>query len=116
MASDVLMSVELPSHTGFNNRAINAGEVLNRGWEVGITSNNLPSISAVQWKTILNYAYNYNELVNQEPSLKTPFLAEPTTAAAVTGAPLTTYFLVPFSHVDPESGLPVYIDINGNDL
>ena len=31
------------------------------------------------------------------------------------GAPLTTYFLVPFSHVDPESGLPVYIDIEGNE-
>ena len=31
---------------------------------MGITSNNLPSTSALQWKTILNYAYNYNELVN----------------------------------------------------
>jgi hypothetical protein len=34
---------------------------------------------------------------------------------AVPGAPLTTYFLVPFSHVDAETGLPVYIDINGNE-
>ena len=33
---------------------------MNRGWEVGITSNDLLG-SAVQWKTILNYAYNYND-------------------------------------------------------
>ena len=32
LASDVLMNVELPAHSGFNNRAVNAGEVLNRGW------------------------------------------------------------------------------------
>ena len=64
MASDVLMNVELPSHTGFNNRSVNAGQVLNRGVELGITSNNLPSTSELQWKTTLNYAYNYNELVS----------------------------------------------------
>ena len=115
MASDVLMSVELPSHTGFNNRAINAGQVLNRGWEVGITSNNLPSTSALQWKTILNYAYNYNELVNTGDFTEDAISGGTNDSRAVTGAPLTTYFLVPFSHVDPESGLPVYIDIEGNE-
>ena len=92
MASDVLMSVELPSHTGFNSRAINAGQVLNRGWEVGITSNNLPSTSAVQWKTILNYAYNYNELVNTGDFTEDAISGGTNDSRAVTGAPLTTYF------------------------
>ena len=115
MASDVLMNVELPSHTGFNNRSVNAGQVLNRGVELGITSNNLPSTSELQWKTTLNYAYNYNELVNTGDFTEDAISGGTNDSRAVTGAPLTTYFLVPFSHVDPESGLPVYIDINGNE-
>ena len=115
MASDVLMNVELPSHTGFNNRSVNAGQVLNRGVELGITSNNLPSTSELQWKTTLNYAYNYNELVNTGDFTEDAISGGTNDSRAVTGAPLTTYFLVPFSHIDPESGLPVYIDINGNE-
>jgi len=114
LASDVLMNVELPSHTGFNNRSVNAGEVLNQGIELGITSNNLPSISELQWKTTLNYAYNYNELVSTGPFTEDAISGGTNDSRAVTGAPLTTYFLVPFSHVDPETGLPMYIDINGN--
>ena len=115
MASDVLMNVELPSHTGFNNRSVNAGQVLNRGVELGITSNNLPSTSELQWKTTLNYAYNYNELVSTGDFTEDAISGGTNDSRAVTGAPLTTYFLVPFSHVDPESGLPVYLDINGNE-
>ena len=115
MASDVLMNVELPSHTGFNNRSVNAGQVLNRGIELGITSNNLPSTSELQWKTTLNYAYNYNELVSTGDFTEDAISGGTNDSRAVTGAPLTTYFLVPFSHVDPESGLPVYLDINGNE-
>ena len=115
MASDVLMNVELPSHTGFNNRSVNAGQVLNRGVELGITSNNLPSTSELQWKTTLNYAYNYNELVSTGDFTEDAISGGTNDSRAVTGAPLTTYFLVPFSHVDPESGLPVYLDINGDE-
>lgn len=115
LASDVLMNVELPSHTGFNNRSVNAGEVLNRGVEIGITSNNLPSTSELQWKSVLNYAYNYNELVSTGAFTEDAISGGTNDSRAVTGAPLTTYFLVPFSHVDAESGLPVYIDINGNE-
>ena len=115
MASDVLMNVELPSHTGFNNRSVNAGQVLNRGVELGITSNNLPSTSELQWKTTLNYSYNYNELVSTGDFTEDAISGGTNDSRAVTGAPLTTYFLVPFSHVDTESGLPVYIDINGNE-
>ena len=115
MASDVLMNVELPSHTGFNNRSVNAGQVLNRGVELGITSNNLPSTSELEWKTTLNYAYNYNELVSTGDFTEDAISGGTNDSRAVTGAPLTTYFLVPFSHVDPESGLPVYLDINGNE-
>ena len=113
LASDVLMNVELPAHTGFNNRSVNAGEVLNRGLEVGITSNNLEG--NLLWKTTLNYAYNYNELVNTGSFTEDAISGGTNDSRAVTGAPLTTYFLVPFSHVDSESGLPVYIDINGNE-
>ena len=111
---DVLMNVELPSHTGFNNRSVNAGQVLNRGVELGITSNNLPSTSELQWKTTLNYAYNYNELVSTGDFTEDAISGGTNDSRAVTGAPLTTYFLVP-SAMDPESGLPVYIDINGNE-
>ena len=65
-------------------------------------------------ETTLNYAYNYNELVSTGPFTEDAISGGTNDSRAVTGAPLTTYFLVPFSHVDPETGLPMAIDINGN--
>ena len=87
LASDVLMNVELPSHTGFNNRSVNAGEVLNRGVEIGITPNNLPATSELQWKSVLNYAYNYNELVSTGAFTEDAISGGTNDSRAVTGAP-----------------------------
>lgn len=115
MASDVLMNSGLPSHTGWGSRFINAGEVLNRGVELSITSNNFSASREVQWKTTGNYNYNYNELVSTGGYTPDAISGGTNDSRAVPGAPLTTYFLVPFSHVDAETGLPVYIDINGNE-
>jgi len=115
MASDVLMNSELPAHTGWAGRFINAGEVLNRGVEFSITSNNLSAGRDFQWKTTGNYNYNYNELVSTGGYTADAISGGTNDSRAVPGAPLTTYYLVPFSHVDAETGLPVYIDINGNE-
>ena len=106
LASDVLMNVELPSHTGWSNRYVNAGEVLNRGVELSVTSNNLTG--ELQWKTTFNYNYNYNELVSTGDFTPDAISGGTNDSRAVPGQPLTTYYLVPFSHVDPSTGLPVY--------
>ena len=104
LASDVLMNVELPSHTGWSNRYVNAGEVLNRGVELSVTSNNLTG--ELQWKTTFNYNYNYNELVSTGDFTPDAISGGTNDSRAVPGQPLTTYYLVPFSHVDPATGLP----------
>ena len=53
--------------------------------EVGLTSNNLTG--AVQWKTTINYAYNYNELVSTGPFTEDAISGGTNDSRAVTGAP-----------------------------
>ena len=45
-------------------------------------------------KTVINYAYNYNELVSTGPYTEDAISGGTNDSRAVTGAPLTTYFLV----------------------
>ena len=109
----VLIDALLPSHIPFNSYMVNTAEILNQGIELSITSNNLDG--AFRWKTTLNHSYNYNELLSTGVYTEDALSGGTNDSRAVTGASLNTYFLVPFSHVDSETGRPVYIDINGEE-
>jgi hypothetical protein len=63
----------------------------------------------------LNHSYNYNELLDTGVFTEDALSGGTNDSRAVVGSSLTTYLLVPFSHVDLETGLPVYIDINGEE-
>jgi TonB-linked SusC/RagA family outer membrane protein len=59
---DLLLSVTIPSTSGFSSGIQNLGKVENRGIELSITSINLDG--AFKWKTDFNYALNRNKVLD----------------------------------------------------
>ena len=58
--SDLLLAVQVPSAIGFTNALTNIGEVVNKGFEISITSRNLTG--ALKWTTDFNFSTVDNEV------------------------------------------------------
>jgi TonB-linked SusC/RagA family outer membrane protein len=112
-STDVLMNVSTPASTGFTNFWDNVGTILNRGVELSIKSRN--TVGEVKWTTDLNVARNYNELVNIGDYTPDAVSGGTNDSRVIVGRPVGSFYLVEHSHVDPESGLPVYIDLEGEE-
>ena len=110
--SDVLLNVTLPRVTGFGSYYDNVGGLLNEGVEFQIKSRNL--VGDFRWTTDFNIAYNYNEILSLGGYSPDAVAGGTNDTRTVVGAPVGTNFLVRFSHVDPATGRPVYLDIDGN--
>jgi TonB-linked SusC/RagA family outer membrane protein len=65
ITSDLLLSAELPSASGFSNATINLGKVRNRGFEIGVTSKNLTG--EFTWNTNANISINRNIVLELNP-------------------------------------------------
>lgn len=112
-SKDVFLSITPPSYNGTGQFWDNVGEILNEGVEFSITSRNL--VGEFQWTTNFNIAYNYNELVSIGGYSEDAVSGGTNDTRTVIGKPVGTNFLVRFSHVDEETGAPVYLDINGEE-
>jgi hypothetical protein len=112
-ATDVLLQVSLPPSTGYENYWDNVGEILNRGHEFAIKTRNL--VGTFQWDTDLNFSRNYNEIQSIGDYSEDAVSGGTNDTRVVVGEPVGTNFLVKFSHVDAETGKPVYLDINGEE-
>ncbi|MEZ4800207.1 MAG: TonB-dependent receptor [Flavobacteriales bacterium] len=110
---NALMNVNVPSSTGFTNYWDNVATILNEGIELTITSYNIvkPNFS---WKTDFNIARNYNELVDIGDYTPDAVSGGTNDSRVIVGKPIGSFYLMQFSHVDPTTGRPVYIDTNGN--
>ncbi len=65
MTSDLLLARQLPASTGFTQTLQNIGKTANRGWELGLSSVNIPgSGGGVRWTTDLNFTHNRNYIVS----------------------------------------------------
>lgn len=111
---DVLLNVNVPPSTGFTNYWDNVAQILNRGIEFSIKSRNIVG-SKFTWTTDFNIARNYNELVDIGPYTPDAVSGGTNDSRVIVGKPVGSFFLVEFSHVDAESGLPVYLDLEGNE-
>ena len=109
---DVLLRTASPTSTGFKEYWQNIGHIRNRGAELGITSYNLTG--QFKWKTTLNIARNRN-LVVDVGTTPPDALSGSGDTRVVPGHPVGVNYLVRFSHVDPASGRPVYLDVDGNE-
>lgn len=66
LTSDLLLSVPIPSVTGFGSQLRNLGEVRNKGIEIEISSQNL--VGDLKRETQLNVSSNKNEVVKMGPN------------------------------------------------
>ncbi len=69
--TDLLLNIPVPSATGFTTALTNIGEVVNKGWEVELTTRNLTG--PLEWTTNLNFSHNTNEVKQLGPE-NTPIL------------------------------------------
>jgi len=111
--TNVLLDTRPQRSTGFQSFWDNAGEIINRGVELEITSINMDR-ERFTWKTNFNISYNYNEIADIGGYSPDAFEGGTNDTRVVVGEPVGTNFLVRFAGVDPESGRNIYLDINGN--
>ncbi|MCB9235694.1 MAG: TonB-dependent receptor [Bacteroidia bacterium] len=109
---DMLIQLKTATSTGFPNYWSNVGQVLNRGFEIGITSRNL--VGKFKWTTTLNLSRNYNKVLDVGDTAPDA-LAGSGDTRVIEGQPLGVNYLVRFSHVDAATGLPVWLDKDGNE-
>ena len=107
-SKDVIMNVSTPPSTGFTNRWDNVATISNKGVEFSVKSRNL--IGQLQWTTELNFARNNNELESIGNYTPDAVSGGTNDSRVIPGSPVGSFYLMEFSHVDEESGLPVYLD------
>ncbi len=64
---DLLLQIDLPSESGYNNAFVNAGSIENRGFELGITVNAIRGDQRAgdfTWSSTLNYTRNRNKVLD----------------------------------------------------
>lgn len=109
-SKDVLLRTASPTSSGFKEYWLNTGHIRNRGIELGLTTYNLTG--AFKWRTTINVARNRN-LVVDVGTTPPDALAGSGDTRVIEGYPVGVNYLVRFSHVDPATGRPVYLDANG---
>jgi TonB-linked SusC/RagA family outer membrane protein len=110
--SDLLLNIPVPTASGFANALTNIGEVLNKGWEFEMNSQNLTG--EFKWNTQLNFSHNSNEVVQLGPN-NTPIYGgayDITHNILEVGRPMYTIYVVQqdglLTTADIENGYPTY--------
>jgi len=114
-SEDVLLNLfQIPS-SGFNEGLwINAAEIDNKGIEFTLTTKNIVTDN-FSWTTNFNIAHNSNELISLGGASTDLLEGGFNDTRVVEGEPIGTNFLVRFARVDPTDGLPIFLDIDGNE-
>jgi len=72
--SNLLLSIPVPTASGFSSALTNIGEVLNKGWELEVTSRNIVNQgNGLTWSTSINFSHNTNNVQQLGPN-NTPIL------------------------------------------
>jgi TonB-dependent starch-binding outer membrane protein SusC len=106
--TDLLLNVPIPLASGFPTALANIGEVLNKGWEVELTSRNV--VGKFQWTTSLNFSHNENKVIHLAPgdaSILIPSLFDIPHSILQVGQPMYSHYLV------QQTGILSQADIDG---
>jgi len=111
--SDLLLNVQLPRSTGFNEGIQNIGELQNKGLEFQLSSINTQG--ELQWSTDFNLSLNRNNVVNiiGEEIIAGGIAGRGDVSYSIEGQPLGMFYGYVYGGVDPETGNSFYIDKNG---
>ena len=110
----VILDLAVPRSLGFSSYYDNVGAVSNTGIEFSFTSRNIVK-KLFSWSTQFNIARNYNKILNIGVYTQDAVSGGTNDTRVVVGQPIGTNYVVKFSHVDPATGRPVYLDKNGNE-
>ncbi|MDW7694902.1 TonB-dependent receptor [Flammeovirgaceae bacterium SG7u.111] len=126
--TNLLLNIPVPTSSGFNRALTNIGEVLNKGWEVELSTRNL--VGSFTWSTNLNLSHNTNEVKQLGPN-NTPILGgayDIQHNILEVGRPMYTIYVVQDIGIltsediangyplygNQEAGDPKYLDNNGD--
>jgi hypothetical protein len=103
---DLLLAVELPPSAGIASIYGNIGDLVNKGIELNVSSNNLTS-NALQWQTNFNIAFNHNEVKKLTPQIDKTGAGMVTNTINIskTGYGVRDLYLADFAGVDPQTGI-----------
>lgn len=111
---NLLTNLDTSRTTGDTRVYRNVGEILNEGYEVTITTDNiLPSRKGgFSWTTTFNLSHNSNKLLKLYNGIQKNMGTGTTTWKE--GYDTNTWYLVRWAGVDPRDGSPMWYDKNGN--
>lgn len=111
---NLLTNLDTSRTTGDTRVYRNVGEILNEGFEVTITTDNiLPSHEGgFSWTTSFNLSHNKNKLLKLYNGIQKNMGTGSTTWKE--GYDTSTWYLVRWAGVDPRDGAPMWYDKNGN--
>ena len=113
-SKDVLLNVPVNLYNGVGTTQWqNQGKLLNKGIEFSLNTVNVRKTD-FQWTTNFNIAHNYNEVLDIGGLLPDAIGGGTNETRIVPGNPVGTIYTVRFFGVDPNDGLPIYLDKNGN--
>jgi len=111
------LGVKLPASTGIDEDGstyfTNVARVKNHGIDWMLTATILDK--PMRWKTTFTFSRNKNEVLDVGTATPDALDGGFGDTRAILGASSAENFIVPFSHIDPESGAPVYLDAEGNE-
>lgn len=107
---DLLLAVPVPGSTGFTELVQNFGEIENKGMEFGISGDIIQNAN-LNWNLKFNIAGNRNEIVK----LASPFnVYNRDIYRYEEGIPMYSFYFHEQTGVDPETGEPIFTDVDGN--
>ncbi|MBC7889922.1 MAG: SusC/RagA family TonB-linked outer membrane protein [Ferruginibacter sp.] len=108
-SKELFVNQEITRTTGFTSLRTNVGQIRNTGFEFDV------KVDAVKSKEVLvTIGVNGAPLKNRITSLGQITELAAGTGISRVGLPFGTHYTVGYLGIDPQSGLPVYEDINGN--
>ncbi|HEX5170825.1 MAG TPA: TonB-dependent receptor [Cyclobacteriaceae bacterium] len=111
--SDLLLNVQLPRSTGFEDGIQNVGKLENKGLEFQITTRNL--VNELKWNTDFNISFNRNKVVDilGQELINGGVAGRGDVSYSVEGEPLGQFYGYVYGGVDPATGDAFYIDREG---
>ncbi len=107
---DLLLSVPVPSRSGFTSYLQNYGAVRNKGFEITAHSVNI-SNGYFNWTTDFNIAFNHNKIEKLASDIALGASGR-NVSILREGNPVNSFQLYKQLYVDPETGNAVYEDVN----
>jgi len=103
--NDLLLSVPIPSTSGFSSALRNVGKMENKGWDIYLNTRNVDG--DFKWNTSFNISFFENKVTNLVGQKILPTTSR-VLNSAIEGQPLGVFYGVEWAGVDPKNGDALY--------